>query len=105
MLDSGVLACAPLCVCVCVCCQACLPVPAFLRLSGPVPTLAGSLPPLCCLFALFIACREDVVWGLQTLSPNALQLSRQWHEAGYAAARLLDVASPDLLERLPVTVR
>lgn len=45
------------------------------------------------------------MWGLQTLNPNVLELKRLWHEHGYAAAvRLLDVASPDLLERLPVKV-
>lgn len=45
------------------------------------------------------------MWTLQTLNPNALELSRLWHEHGYAAAvRLLDVSSPDLLERLPVKV-
>eukprot|EP00878_Enallax_costatus_P013463 GHUV01014078.1.p1 GENE.GHUV01014078.1~~GHUV01014078.1.p1 ORF type:complete len:1340 (+),score=424.03 GHUV01014078.1:252-4271(+) len=46
--------------------------------------------------------REDIAWTLQTLSPNALELSRLWHECGYASARLLDVATVDLLERLPV---
>lgn len=45
------------------------------------------------------------MWTLQTLNPNALELSRLWHEHGYATAvRLLDVSSPDLLERLPVKV-
>lgn len=45
------------------------------------------------------------MWTLQTLNPNALELNRLWHEHGYAAAvRLLDVTSPDLLERLPVKV-
>lgn len=48
--------------------------------------------------------REDIAWTLQTLSPNALELSRLWHESGYIAARLLDVASPELLDRLPVKV-
>lgn len=51
------------------------------------------------------ACSEDIVWTLQTLNPNVLELNRLWHEHGYATAvRLLDVASPDLLERLPVKV-
>jgi hypothetical protein len=50
-------------------------------------------------------CREDIAWTLQTLNPNALELNRLWHEHGYATAvRLLDVASADLLERLPVKV-
>jgi dynein heavy chain len=45
------------------------------------------------------------VWSLQTLSANALELTRLWHDHGYASAvRLLDVTSPDLLERLPVKV-
>ncbi len=49
--------------------------------------------------------REDIVWTLQTLNPNALELNRLWHEHGYASAvRLLDVTGPDLLERLPVKV-
>eukprot|EP00878_Enallax_costatus_P030107 GHUV01032745.1.p2 GENE.GHUV01032745.1~~GHUV01032745.1.p2 ORF type:complete len:131 (-),score=33.17 GHUV01032745.1:447-839(-) len=55
-----------------------------------------------CMFACH--CREDIAWTLQTLSPNALELSRLWHECGYASARLLDVATVDLLERLPVKV-
>jgi hypothetical protein len=60
-------------------------------------------PHVLCVWLL--ACREDIVWTLQTLNPNALELSRLWHEHGYAAAvRLLDVSSPDLLERLPVKV-
>lgn len=46
------------------------------------------------------------MWTLQTLNPNALELNRLWHEHGYASAvRLLDVSSPDMLQRLPVKVR
>lgn len=48
--------------------------------------------------------RDGICWGLQTLSPNALELMRLWHDSGYAAVRLLDVASRELLERLPVRV-
>jgi len=58
--------------------------------------------PCCCVCVN----REDIVWTLQTLNPNALELNRLWHEHGYASAvRLLDVSSPDMLERLPVKVR
>ncbi|KAF6266164.1 dynein heavy chain 9 [Scenedesmus sp. NREL 46B-D3] len=46
--------------------------------------------------------REDIAWTLQTLSPNALELSRLWHDSGYISARLLDVASRELQDRLPV---
>jgi dynein heavy chain len=53
-----------------------------------------------CLFG----CREDIAWTLQTLSPNALELSRLWHDSGYVSARLLDVASRELQDRLPVKV-
>lgn len=48
--------------------------------------------------------REDIAWTLQTLSANALELNRLWHECGYVSARLLDVATVNLLERLPVKV-
>lgn len=51
-----------------------------------------------------LACREDIAWTLQTLSPNALELSRLWHDSGYISARLLDVASRELRDRLPVKV-
>lgn len=67
--------------------------------------LKGIVSPATTLPFLFVCCREDIVWTLQTLNPNALELSRLWHEHGYASAvRLLDVSSPDLLERLPVKV-
>lgn len=57
------------------------------------------------LMTCVVCCREDIVWTLQTLNPNALELNRLWHEHGYATAvRLLDVTSPDLIERLPVKV-
>jgi hypothetical protein len=52
----------------------------------------------------FLGCREDIAWTLQTLSPNALELSRLWHDSGYVSARLLDVASRELQDRLPVKV-
>jgi hypothetical protein len=51
-----------------------------------------------------LVCREDIAWTLQTLSPNALELSRLWHDSGYVSARLLDVASRELQDRLPVKV-
>jgi hypothetical protein len=50
------------------------------------------------------AAREGIVWGLQTLNPNALELSRVWFESGYAAARLVDVTGPEFLARLPLQV-
>eukprot|EP00775_Hariotina_reticulata_P006670 gene6670-6894_t len=46
--------------------------------------------------------REDIAWTLQTLSPNALELSKLWYDCGYATARLLDVSTPELLDHLPV---
>lgn len=48
-------------------------------------------------------CREGIVWSLQTLNPNALELNRLWHEHYASAARLLDVTSQDL--RLPIKVQ
>lgn len=49
--------------------------------------------------------REEIAWTLQTLSPNALELSKLWHDAGYAASKLIDVESADFKAHLPVQVR
>jgi len=50
------------------------------------------------------AAREEIVWSLQTLNPNALQLRWLWYESGYAAARLVDVSSSEFQRRLPAQV-
>lgn len=58
----------------------------------------------CYSLVRMVPCREDIAWTLQTLSPNALELSKLWYDCGYATARLLDVSSPGLLDHLPVKV-
>ncbi|KAG2490029.1 hypothetical protein HYH03_011494 [Edaphochlamys debaryana] len=46
--------------------------------------------------------REEVAWTLQTLSANALELSRLWHSSRFSSALLVDVASPDFVARMPI---
>ncbi|KXZ48211.1 DHC-9 protein [Gonium pectorale] len=46
--------------------------------------------------------RAEVAWTLQTLSANALELSRLWHSSRFSAALLVDVASPEFVMRLPL---
>jgi hypothetical protein len=48
--------------------------------------------------------RQEIGWTLQTLNLNVLELSRLWHEAGYASARLLDVESAEFQQQLPMQV-
>ncbi|KAJ9530634.1 hypothetical protein QJQ45_014736, partial [Haematococcus lacustris] len=46
--------------------------------------------------------REEVAWTLQTLSVNALELSRLWQASGFANSLLVDVARPDFRSQLPM---
>ncbi|GFR45764.1 hypothetical protein Agub_g7181 [Astrephomene gubernaculifera] len=46
--------------------------------------------------------RAEVAWTLQTLSANALELSRLWHSSRFSSALLVDVRSPDFLASLPI---
>lgn len=50
------------------------------------------------------AAREEIAWTLQTLNPNALELTKVWFDSGYAAARLIDVTSAEFAGRLPAQV-
>lgn len=47
--------------------------------------------------------REEVAWTLQTLSANALELSKLWHASRFSTSLLVDVGSPDFHARLPMT--
>jgi dynein heavy chain len=49
--------------------------------------------------------REEIAWTLQTLSANALELSRLWQASGFAAALLVDVTRRDFSGQLPMQVR
>nr|8GLV_Kg Chain Kg, DHC_N2 domain-containing protein [Chlamydomonas reinhardtii] len=46
--------------------------------------------------------REEVAWTLQTLSANALELSKLWHASRFSSALLVDVSSSDFAARLPL---
>lgn len=47
---------------------------------------------------------EEVAWTLQTLSANALELSRLWHASGYHELLLCDVSHADFTTQLPMQV-
>ncbi|GLI65190.1 hypothetical protein VaNZ11_008652 [Volvox africanus] len=47
--------------------------------------------------------RQEVAWTLQTLSANALELSRLWHSSRFSAALLVDVTSSEFVSRLPLS--
>ena len=47
--------------------------------------------------------REEVAWTLQTLSANALELSKLWHSSRFSTSLLVDVGSAEFHARLPLT--
>jgi len=46
--------------------------------------------------------REEIAWTLQTLSVNALELSRMWEQSGFSTLVLTDVSEQGFLEQLPM---
>jgi hypothetical protein len=78
-----------------------------------LPFLCGTLIPVihmhtfaarCSKSIILFRCREEIAWTLQTLSANALELSRLWHTAGFGAALLVDVSRPEFSAQLPMQV-
>ncbi len=49
--------------------------------------------------------REEIAWTLQTLSANALELSRLWQVSGFDRVLLVDVTKADFTKQLPMQVR
>ena len=49
-------------------------------------------------------CREEIAWTLQTLSANALELSRLWQTSGFGDMRLVDVEREEFKQQLPMQV-
>eukprot|EP00967_Tisochrysis_lutea_P153807 scaffold304370_cov19-Tisochrysis_lutea.AAC.1 len=45
---------------------------------------------------------EEIAWTLQTLSVNALELSRMWEQSGFSTLVLTDVSEQGFLEQLPM---
>lgn len=46
--------------------------------------------------------REEIAWTLQTLSANALELSKLWHASRFSTSLLVDVVSEEFKTRLPM---
>ncbi|MEW5299252.1 MAG: hypothetical protein WDW36_002285 [Sanguina aurantia] len=46
--------------------------------------------------------REEVAWTLQTLSANALELSKLWINSGFSRALLVDTSAEGFVSRLPM---
>lgn len=49
--------------------------------------------------------REEIAWTVQTLSVNALELSRLWEHTGFSTCKLTDVQEKAFHEQLPMQVR
>jgi hypothetical protein len=63
--------------------------------GGRIGVGAGLTVHVCAWHACVQVAREEVAWTLQTLSANALELSRLWHSSRFSSALLVGlVCSP-----------